>query len=200
MIALAFAATLSTTLATIAPAPAAHAAPARWAWPLDPRPDVVVGFDPPDQPWNAGHRGVDLAARTGAEVRAAGAGVVTFAGLLAGRAVVVVSHGALRTTYLPVEPAVDVGERVDTGQTIGYVELIGGHCLPSACLHWGLLRGSEYLNPLSLVGAGPVRLLPIGGASTLAVPGHVGPVRRSVLRSVFEGASVLRPPIMLGPD
>jgi hypothetical protein len=35
------------------------------------------------------------------------------------------------------------------------------------CLHWGLLRGATYLNPLTLVGAGPIRLLPASGPSTL---------------------------------
>ena len=38
----------------------------------------------------------------GAPVRAAGAGRVSYAGLLAGRGVLVVVHGALRTTYEPV--------------------------------------------------------------------------------------------------
>ncbi len=69
---------------------------------------VVRGFDPPDQPWLAGHRGVDLLGAVGSDVVAAMAGRVVFAGTLAGRGVVVVSHGALRTTYLPVDPA---GER-----------------------------------------------------------------------------------------
>ncbi len=39
------------------------------------------------------------------------------------------------------------------------------HCFPAACLHWGLIRGTgdtqEYLDPLTLVGSGPVRLLPL---------------------------------------
>ena len=40
-------------------------------WPLDPRPEVVATFDPPDDPWGAGHRGVDLAGRIGQPVRSA---------------------------------------------------------------------------------------------------------------------------------
>jgi murein DD-endopeptidase MepM/ murein hydrolase activator NlpD len=133
-----------------------------WQWPLRPTPNEVVdGFDLPDDRWSRGHRGVDLRGRAGADVRAAGAGVVTFAGLLAGRGVVTVTHGALRTTYEPVTPAVAVGDRVDAGAVIATLELIGGHCLPRACLHWGLVRGVTYLDPLSVVGAGPVRLLPL---------------------------------------
>jgi murein DD-endopeptidase MepM/ murein hydrolase activator NlpD len=120
---------------------------------------VVRGFDPPDQPWLAGHRGVDLLGTVGAAVVAAMAGRVVYAGTLAGRGVVVVSHGALRTTYLPVSPAVAVGAQVGAGQVVG--RLTGGHgCPGGSCLHWGLKRGGTYLDPLSLLDAGPVRLLP----------------------------------------
>ncbi len=120
---------------------------------------VVRGFDPPDQPWLAGHRGVDLLGTVGAGVVAAMAGRVTYAGTLAGRGVVVVSHGSLRTTYLPVTPTVAVGSQVGTDQQIG--RLAGGHgCPGGTCLHWGLKRGDTYLDPLSLLDAGPVRLLP----------------------------------------
>ena len=120
---------------------------------------VVRGFDPPDQPWLTGHRGVDLLGTIGADVVAAMAGRVVFAGTIAGRGVVVVSHGALRTTYLPVNPTVAVGALVGTGEVIG--RLAGGHrCTGGTCLHWGLKRGDIYLDPLSLLDAGPVRLLP----------------------------------------
>lgn len=152
-------------MAASAPDPTGAKRPATatsWQWPLHPAPNEVVhGFDPPDDRWGSGHRGVDLRGAFGDEVHAAGAGVVTFAGLLAGRGVVTVTHGALRTTYEPVTPAVAVGDRVDPGDVIATFDLIGGHCLPRACLHWGLLRGDTYLDPLSVVGAGPVRLLPL---------------------------------------
>lgn len=143
------------------------AAAARWVWPLDPQPDVLTGFDPPDERWNAGHRGVDLAGWAGEPVLSAGDGVVSFAGMLAGRGVVAVSHGAMRTTYLPVDADVSVGQHVEAGEVIGTLAVVGGHCLPRVCLHWGLLRGSTYLNPLALVGAGPIRLLPDSRSSTL---------------------------------
>ena len=134
-------------------------------WPLDPRPEVVTGFDPPTTTYGAGHRGVDLAGAAGQPVRAALGGVVTYAGLLAGRGVVVVSHGATRTTYEPVDATVRVGDRLADGQVIGRLSWAGSHCPPAACLHWGLLRGDTYLDPLTLVGAGPVRLLPLAGAA-----------------------------------
>jgi murein DD-endopeptidase MepM/ murein hydrolase activator NlpD len=140
---------------------------AGWQWPLRPAPDDVIhGFDPPDDPWGSGHRGVDLRGTAGAEVHAAGDGVVTFAGVLAGRGVVTVTTGSLRTTYEPVTPKVGFGDVVRAGGVIATLDLSGGHCLPIACLHWGLLRGTTYLDPLSLVGAGPVRLLPLEQGSS----------------------------------
>lgn len=132
-------------------------------WPLRPEPEVVAGFAPPAVAWAAGHRGVDLLARPGRQVRAAKAGTVTFAGRIAGRGVVVVSHGDTRTTYEPVAASVSRGEAVREGAVIGRLELLGSHCLPRACLHWGLIRGDAYLDPLTLVGRGPVRLVPWGG-------------------------------------
>ncbi|GAA2222094.1 hypothetical protein GCM10010429_56520 [Micromonospora olivasterospora] len=133
----------------------------RFRWPLDGTPRPARRFDPPPQPWLAGHRGVDLLAAPGARVRAAGAGVVLFAGPVAGRPVVTVGHGAgLRTTYEPVRADVRPGERVAAGAPLGQV--LPGHagCPEAACLHWGLRRGEEYLDPLALLGLGSVRLLP----------------------------------------
>ena len=140
-------------------------------WPLAPRPPVVRGFDPPASPWGAGHRGVDLLGHRGQVVRAARAGRITFSGRLAGRGVVVVDHGVLRTTYEPVTASVKVGDLVAEGQPIGNLQAGRSHCSPRVCLHWGLLRGHVYLNPLLLVGGGPVRLLPLRGAP----PAGAGP-------------------------
>lgn len=146
-------------------------------WPLDPQPEVVRGFDPPDSLWGAGHRGVDLAGAPGRAVHAALGGQVTFAGRLAGRGVVVVSHGATRTTYEPVRATASVGDLVESGSPIGVLEASGlSHCAPRLCLHWGWLRGEVYLDPLDLVGAGRVRLLRLSGIAR-PVPGPV-PVRR----------------------
>ncbi len=151
-------------------------------WPLQPQPEVVRAFDPPDILFGVGHRGVDLAGSLGRPVLAALAGRVTFAGPLAGRGVVVVDHGATRTTYEPVAASVHVGQTVLRGERIGTLQLAGSHCLPQACLHWGWRRGDTYLDPLLLVGGGPIRLLPLWGADPVPrVPGMattVGAVRR----------------------
>lgn len=130
-------------------------------WPLQPEPVVVDRFDAPDQPWGAGHRGVDLAGRPGQVVRSALPGRVVFAGRIAGRGVVTVGHGSTRTTYEPVSAGVQVGDEVAAGAPVGRLEQAGSHCFPRTCLHWGWLRGEVYLDPLRLVGGGPVRLLPL---------------------------------------
>ena len=130
-----------------------------WRWPLGPpTPQVVRGFSAPTSPWGPGHRGADLAARPEQPVYAAGPGRVTYADRLAGRGVVAIDHGKLRTTYLPVRASVRVGGQVPSGARIGVLESGGLHC-QVPCLHWGLLRGSQYLNPLTLV-QGQIRLLP----------------------------------------
>ncbi|MGB4917080.1 MAG: M23 family metallopeptidase, partial [Propionicimonas sp.] len=72
---------------------------------------------------------------------------------------VVISHGDLRTTYEPVLATVVVGQAVTTGQPLG--TLVAGHPCPGGdCLHWGLKRGAEYLDPLALLGSTDLRLLP----------------------------------------
>jgi len=122
---------------------------------------VLAPFAPPAQPWASGHRGVDLAGAVGQPVLAALPGRVTFAGRIAGKPVVVVRHGALRTTYEPVAGLLPPGARVDAGEQVGVLALPFSHCYPAACLHWGLRRGEEYLDPLTLVGVDrSVRLLP----------------------------------------
>ncbi|WP_436699192.1 M23 family metallopeptidase [Nocardioides sp. BYT-33-1] len=164
-----------------AAAPAARADPVDpiGVWPLHPVPSVVQPFDPPDTPYAAGHRGVDLAGRVGQPVRTALDGTVVFAGRIAGRGVVVVGHGATRTTYEPVTASVGVGDRLRAGAVIGTLELAGSHCFPRACLHWGWLAGETYLDPLRLVGGGPVRLLPLWQDVPAA-----GPVIRPVLATM----------------
>jgi murein DD-endopeptidase MepM/ murein hydrolase activator NlpD len=135
-------------------------------WPLQPRPEVVQGFSPPATMWGTGHRGVDLLGHPGQQVHATESGTISFAGRVAGRGVVVVNHGVTRTTYEPVSARVHAGANVPAGAVIGSLEMFPSHCWPRTCLHWGLIRGDTYLDPLTLVGAGPVRLLPLGTTMT----------------------------------
>ena len=106
----------------------------------------------------------------GRQVHTSLAGTVTFAAALAGRGVVVVDHGGVRTTYEPVSASVRVGDPVAQGAVIGTLQRASSHCFPRACLHWGLRRGETYLDPLTLVGAGPIRLLPLEWTGLAAEP------------------------------
>jgi murein DD-endopeptidase MepM/ murein hydrolase activator NlpD len=130
--------------------PTAASSTTAWRPPVIP---LIVDrrFTPPAERWLAGHRGVDLRTSTGAVVRAAGAGRVTYAATLAGRGVVVVDHGRLRTTYEPVEAAVQLGALVLAGAPIGVVAPGSGHCGDGRCLHLGLRQGSTYLDPLLIL-------------------------------------------------
>ncbi len=142
--------------------PLATAPRGRWTWPLLPRPPVLAPFDPPDVRWDSGHRGVDLGAAVGQEVLAPTAGVVTFHGVVVDRGVLVIeTPGGLRTTFEPVDSSLTVGTAVAQGQAVATVATTPGHCAPATCLHWGVLRDETYLDPLVLVGAVRVILLPL---------------------------------------
>lgn len=157
---------------------------------------VVRAFDPPARDWLPGHRGVDLAAAVGTPVRAAAAGRVTVARGIAGRGVVTIAHGAVRTTYEPVTAGVREGQQVQAGDVIGTVQ--AGHCA-SGCLHFGLKRDDEYLDPLAGTDtegtAGPVRLLP---ASAVALARKLAAERAAALAAgnyPGSGSGVLLNPV-----
>ena len=100
----------------------AGAVPARaagtWAWPVVG--PVVRGFDPPSSPYGAGHRGIDIAVPVGTLVVAPAAGVVTFAGAVAGRLYVTIDHGGgvLSTCSFLSSALVRKGDTVVGGQPI----------------------------------------------------------------------------------
>ncbi|WP_408907479.1 peptidoglycan DD-metalloendopeptidase family protein [Streptomyces albidoflavus] len=152
-------------------APTPGAVPGPRSWPVGTRPHVARGWEPPATDFGPGHRGVDLSAPVGTTVRAAATGRVSFAGPVGGRGVLAIELSGsgttpLRITYEPVRPLVAVGAEVVAGQPVAVLEA-GTHC-PHSCLHWGLLRGKEYLDPLSLLPEwmlrrGPSRLLPVSG-------------------------------------
>jgi murein DD-endopeptidase MepM/ murein hydrolase activator NlpD len=147
---------------TVAPGTAAVAAPS-WRWPLTPRPPVLRAFDPPPKPWLSGHRGVDLEAGSdGVQVTSPAAGTVSFVGVVVDRPVITIDHGnGLRSSFEPVESTLTAGTVVGMGEVIGTVR--PGHCSASPCVHWGVRRGDDYVNPLQFVmDLRPSILLPIG--------------------------------------
>lgn len=156
---------------------------------------VLRGFAPPAHPWEPGNRGVDLAAHTGDPVYAAAAGVVVYADALAGRGVVSVTHGEVRTTYEPVDPVVSTGDRVKAGQVLGHVSAATDHCGPAgSCLHWGAIRAGIYVDPLAQLAQPRIRLLPIWSGdrpdSGTTVPVVVSPPEQ-VVTAVSQPAQLL---------
>lgn len=166
-------------------------------WPLAPRPTLVRGFEPPSSVYGAGHRGVDLLGAPAEPVVAALPGRVAFAGQLAGRGVVVVDHGATRTTYEPVTPSVRSGEVVAAGARLGVLGSALSHCPPRACLHLGWIMNATgaYLDPMRLFGVTRVRLLPLGGS----LPAPVVSMVRLALLAATSPWSGARMGLQIGP-
>ena len=100
----------------------------------------------------SGHRGVDLqAAADGAPVTAPESVTVSFVGVVVDRPVITIDHGnGLRSSFEPVESSLAAGAAVEKGDVIGTVP---AWALRSAmsCMHWGVRRGEDYVNPLSFV-------------------------------------------------
>ena len=111
---------------------------------------VIAGWDAPDDnPFAAGHRGVDVAAPLGSPVRASAAGTVVFAGLVAGNLTVSIDHpDGVRSTYSYLaSTAVKRNEHVEQGQLVGSV----GHGHPGSNVshvHLSMRRSGVYFDPL----------------------------------------------------
>lgn len=140
----------------------AGGSPTAYRAPVDGEPALLRAFDLPPEPWLPGHRGVDLRVVPGGRVLSPATGVVTFAGDVAGRGVVVVTHpDGRRSSLEPVTPGVAAGARVLPGSPLGTTD--GAHAgAPGPALHWGVREGDRYLDPWALLpGRGPVVLLPL---------------------------------------
>ena len=125
--------------------------PANWTWPVSG--PIIDPFDPPDTPFGAGHRGIDIAATPGATVVAPEAAVITFAGKVGGHLFVTLDHGGgLESTYSWVGSAlVRRGDLVGRAQPIATTGL--GH--PGKTpphLHLGVKLGDVYQDPLAYLG------------------------------------------------
>lgn len=164
---LAFAAVLLLPAAAI---PQAAAPRPDWDWPLPPKPAVLRAFNLPDKPWMSGHRGVDLeATHDGVAVTAPASGTVSFVGVVVDRPVITIDHGGgLRSSFEPVDSTLATGAVVTQGQIIGTLK--AGHCNVRSCVHWGVRRGEDYVNPLEFVtDLRPSILLPLGRGNPAAL-------------------------------
>lgn len=135
-----------------------------WPWPVVG--PVLRGFEQPAGPYGAGHRGIDIAAAVGTPVLAPAAGVVTFAGKVAGQLYVTVDHGGgLATTYSWLSAAlVRKNDTVAQGTVLGLTG--AGH--PGSTtphLHFGVKLNGVYVDPFLVLSAGSVvdliRLAPL---------------------------------------
>jgi hypothetical protein len=129
---------------------------------------VIRGFEPPKDPYSAGHRGIDIAAPFGSDLLAAADGTVAFAGWVGGSLFISIDHpDGVRTTYSWLSAvSVAKGAQVTKGQRIGAT----GHGHPDVAtphLHFGARVGTTYLDPMLLLVPGDVsgliHLAPLGG-------------------------------------
>lgn len=143
---------------------------------------VLDPFRLPSGPYGAGNRGVELATVPGDDVHAAAGGEVTFAGSVAGALHVVVLHAdGLRTSYSFLASV-----RTRRGAVVAGGDVVG---TAASSVHWGVRRGEEYLDPLTLLdaGGGPARrahLVPDGPAHPLGEDDEVAGLRRLLAGSV----------------
>ncbi|MHC2999073.1 peptidase M23 [Microbacterium sp. HJ5] len=128
-----------------------------WVWPLTAF-RLERAFVAPAHRYAAGHRGIDLAPADAGALRAPAAGVVAFAGAVAGRGILTIDHSdGLVTTLEPIETALSPGDVVAAGDDIGTVAL-GGHAAAGS-VHFGVRLHGEYINPLLLLGGVPRAVL-----------------------------------------
>ena len=139
------------SLSLVAVAPADVLGAPSW---LSPPVDSVITryFEPPESDFGPGHRGIDYGVVPGVKVRAAAAGVVAFAGSVAGTKAVTLDHGdGLVTTYTRLGAiSVLAGMTVDQGHFIGTTS--SAHPGEWAGLHFGVKMNSLYVDPLTFLG------------------------------------------------
>lgn len=136
----------ATGASTSASGASAESAVPRWIPPLGIPLEISTPFRAPEHDYGPGHRGVDLTARPGSEVRAPAPGTVTYAGTVADRGVVtvLVDHST-RYSIEPITAALSVGDTVGLGALLGTVGA-GGHC-DAACVHLGVRVDDTYVDP-----------------------------------------------------
>ena len=113
---------------------------------------IINGYRAPGTPYGKGHRGIDIGAAIGTDVKAAAPGVVAFAGSVAGALWVSIDHpDGVRTSYGYLSSiAVAKGDLVARGEVIAASG--AGHPgsqIPH--LHFGARFGGEYIDPMLLL-------------------------------------------------
>jgi hypothetical protein len=160
-----------------------------WSWPVTG--PIVRGFDPPDSPYGAGHRGIDIAAPIATTIFAPDDGVVSFAGPVGGKLFLTIDHGGGVTSTCSwlTSLLVRKGARVVRGQPVATTGW-GHPDLPVPHLHFSVRLDGTYVDPLAylvpLAVSSFIRLAPLdGAASALTAAGRMtGLAYPSLLRAV----------------
>lgn len=123
---------------------------------------VVRPYEQPPHEYAAGHRGVDIALTDGERTAliAPVDGTVSFAGSVAGKAVVSVTSGMWTVSFEPAVTALHVGDRVMRGHQFATARGGSDHCADT-CVHWGVRENGTYTDPMPLLTARRIRLLPV---------------------------------------
>lgn len=152
-------------LATIAATSPSASASGTWRWPVVG--PVIRAFDPPDSPYGAGHRGIDIAVASGTPIYAPAAGTVTFAGKVGGHLFLTLDHGGgVASTYSWLsELRLRKGDVVAMGALVALTGWAHPGS-PTPSLHFGVKVGTAYVDPLDYLAPGSVtgfiRLAPLG--------------------------------------
>lgn len=124
---------------------------------------LIKEFDPPDEKWLAGHRGVDYLSEENETIYAPANGTISFSGVVANKPVVTIDHGVLKSTFEPAISDKKVGQEVKKGEEFANVSFgsdkSNSHCSIEKCLHWGVKNGDNYVNPLSKLNCCPIILV-----------------------------------------
>jgi murein DD-endopeptidase MepM/ murein hydrolase activator NlpD len=126
-----------------------------WGWPI--QGPLLRTFDPPEDPYGAGHRGIDIVAPVGTTIVAPADGLVTFAGKVGGQSFITLDHGGGLTSTCSWVSGFFVrkGDVVLRGVPIassgtGHAGLLPAH------LHFGVRLDGAYVDPLNFLGPPPV--------------------------------------------
>lgn len=140
------------------PAESLTPAPTGWIWPVAGAFRVSGAFVAPAHAYGPGHRGIDLEPSSTAVLVAPQAGMIAYAGSIAGRGIITIDHGGgWVTTLEPIASEAVVGLAVARGDVVGTLSL-GGHAA-AGTVHFGVRLNGEYINPLVLLGGVPRAVL-----------------------------------------
>lgn len=122
-----------------------------WSWPIVG--PIIRPFDKPETDYSEGHRGIDIGAIRGREVRSPIDGVVWFAGRVAGKSVVSIdaADGSI-VSMEPVEGTVQRGDVVRAGDPVG---LVNDQHNGMNAMHLGVRVNGVYVDPQLFLGNPP---------------------------------------------